>query len=206
MDASSVLQYVRIMPQRLHALALLACFAPGCGDDDDGTTATDTAASSTGASTAGEQDTTSTTGMSPTGSDGANTTAMGTGGTTSGSETSETSETGTSSSPDTTTRGGTTDPGTTTMTELGGPYDPCDVDQNCGPDLRCSQSRGYCTPDCADAEDCPIPETGDATIGCTQGSRGSLCWLSCSVDTTTCPDGMFCNDEFPGPPPGCEYP
>lgn len=191
------------MPQRLHALALLASLALGCGDDDEGTTATDTAANSTGSSTVGEHDATSTTETSSTGSGGSNTTATVTGGTTSGSETSGT---GASSSPTTTTRAGTTDPGTTTMTELGGPYDPCDVDQNCGPDLRCSQSRGYCTPDCADAEDCPIPETGDATVGCAQGSRGSLCWLSCSVDTTTCPDGMFCNDEFPGPPPGCEYP
>ncbi len=174
----------------------VACVAVGCGPDDSAveSAGTDAIAGTTDGTTAAEAGMTGST-NGPTGADG------------SGSDTTSTGE-GTGSTTDgVTSTSAESGSGASTGQAPGAAYDPCEADEQCDPELRCSQVTGYCTPDCdIDAMDCPPPRQGDSIQSCAETSNGSLCRLHCSVGTTICPDGMACNARFPGPPPSCEYP
>ena len=58
----------------------------------------------------------------------------------------------------------------------------------------------WCSMNCEDADGCPAPSSGDATVVCRGGGNGGMgfCMLSCE-DGATCPDGMEC---FMTPGPG----
>lgn len=179
--------------RQLGAAVLFLTVSFGCGDDTQSMPAdTDATGEPTGSSSAAASDgdaSSSGLGTSSTSMDASSegTTSEGIGSTGDPGSTSDASSTGNS-------------------TALGGPYDACQADTDCEPDLRCSAVAGYCTPACDMAVmDCPLPSSGDATPNCVKSSRGSLCRLSCS-DATVCPERMFCNDTFPGPPPSCAYP
>jgi len=170
----------------------------GCVVDDGGTEPGETDASTTGTATSASS-TSTMGGDSTTGPDAATSGSSGEGG---GSTTGAATTTGAVTS-----TGTESESAGSTGASLGGAYDQCDEDDECVAGLRCSQAAGYCTPACDMAKmDCPPPPSGDAVASCVKSSRGSLCRLSCSVDETTCPDGMFCNGMFPGPPPACDYP
>lgn len=53
----------------------------------------------------------------------------------------------------------------------------------------------FCHIECDVPEDCPVPETGNASRACERVIDGTSCVLSCA-DGETCPDGMVCDTEF----------
>ena len=57
----------------------------------------------------------------------------------------------------------------------------------------------FCEDPCDAPADCPVPETGTATVECTDTfADQASCMLSCA-NGETCPNGMYCADElFPG--------
>lgn len=94
---------------------------------------------------------------------------------------------------------------TTTGSSSGGPYSFCESDEDCDPGLHCNSFPNYCSPDCELEGPCPEPSSGDPSPSCANTNEGPYCRLSCSPGVTTCPDGMYCYDVFPGPPPACIF-
>ena len=87
-----------------------------------------------------------------------------------------------------------------TDTSTGGVVDPLVEYADCVggtcemPGNICSQVEGYqwCGQTCDSAQQCPLPESGNAPPICTFGLGEGRCALDCFDYSTTCPDGMTC--------------
>lgn len=79
-------------------------------------------------------------------------------------------------------------------------YPPCMEDDDCvAPYTLCWPSVDYgtpnfCTHECGDADECPVPTSGDATPSCEGPPQIDVCVLDCSVGE--CPGDMTCTDVF----------
>lgn len=171
---------------------IIACPGEGGDTDSDPTTGPGTGSASSTSEPSGttNQPTTGTSSTTTTGTSGDNTVSGGTSGdnTVSSGDTSGDASTGSS---------------TTTGTPAG-PYGPCSRPEDCEPTLHCVQLYNYCSPNCRESPDCPLPASGDAAPNCTDSSGGSYCRLPCS-GSTICPDDMTCIQVQPGPPASCGY-
>jgi hypothetical protein len=106
----------------------------------------------------------------------------------------------------------TTDPGTTTTEVTGSSdggssgepppesYPGCMADEDCSdPYTLCWPpmefgTPNFCTVECMDAGECPVPTSGTATPACEGPPGMNICALDCSEGE--CPDGMSCVDVF----------
>jgi hypothetical protein len=154
-----------------------------CVPLEDAATTTETATSSPETSSTSTADsTTEATGETATGETGLGST-----------DTGDTTDPG-----DTGATGTTSTDGTSTGAAPEPVYPPCDLssDPECPQDFDgCSSyssedgSGTHCTYSCTNADQCPMPESGTATMTC----GASLCRISCG-GAATCPDGMQCID------------
>lgn len=125
--------------------------------------------------------------------------------------TTDTADTGSESAEVTTDPDGTTTGETTSSTTTGASssstgepvaedYPACTADDECSdPYTLCwppenVATPNFCTLECEDADDCPIPSTGTATPVCEGPPGTDVCVLNCA--DAECPDGMTCVDIF----------
>lgn len=101
-----------------------------------------------------------------------------------------------------TSTGGTasTSDGSTSGEPPGESYPGCIEDADCpDPYTLCWPpidfgTPNFCTLECGDAGDCPLPTSGTATTVCEGPPGTDICVLDCSMGD--CPDGMSCVDIF----------
>lgn len=122
---------------------------------------------------------------------------------------SDTGSSGSSGSSDTGSSGEST--GGSTGSTASVPYAPCLNDLDCDNGLLCVNTdgikegidpRGFCSVPCNLTSECPIPDTGSATITCTYYGSSRMCMLTCAGGLT-CPVDLECLDvvyPIPGIP------
>jgi hypothetical protein len=82
---------------------------------------------------------------------------------------------------------------------VGCPLDDADVvcadEQGCIATDAVARTTGFCSQECAVANDCPDDVDGRTKV-CEQpsGASASLCYVTCPSASSTCPDGMVCAD------------
>lgn len=83
---------------------------------------------------------------------------------------------------------------------------PCRYDETAVEFTDGAATFSVCAPvGCGDADGCPIPETGTATIDCYRPAGVSTCRLRCASGET-CPDGMVCVPSADSSLTACAYP
>ncbi len=110
-----------------------------------------------------------------------------------------------------------------TGTGASGQWESCEVsrgDADCEQGLVCylptwppaNGGTGFCTTTCANVTECeqPADVTITSTIACGPTAAGDRwCRLDCTLEGSTCPDGMACEDVVPNPQQQvlvCRYP
>jgi hypothetical protein len=66
--------------------------------------------------------------------------------------------------------------------------------------MPCAVRNNYCVHPCTLDSECPLPATGNSVPRCNEGGLLTRhCVLPCD-ETTTCPDGLFCQStaDYPG--------
>ena len=112
------------------------------------------------------------------------------GGSSDGTETTDADTSGTDSTGDGSSSGG----------PVGDDYPTCMGDDECSdPYTLCWPpmdfgAPNFCTLECEDAKDCPVPTGGDAVPVCEGPPDTNVCVLDCTEGD--CPEGMACIDVF----------
>jgi len=178
-------------------MGVLACGSdPDESDDDTGESSGTDSGSNTGMTS---NSTTLTTTSTASTTDSTSTSAdTGPGDTSSADTTSD----GTEATTDPDTSG--TDTGTSDGSSSGEPpadaYPACMADEDCSePYTLCWPPKNFgtpnfCTLECTDAGECPVPTSGEATPVCEGPPDTNICVLDCTEGE--CPDGMNCVDIF----------
>lgn len=195
----------------MRKITVVCAVLSGCAFVEEGIPSDESSSSSSGGETFTQSETATmgTTGTSTSMSTTSSATSQGPSSTedsgASSGETSESSSTSEASGSETSTG------------ELANDYGPCSssMDPACSaPADTCVWTdgvddgiapAGWCARECNTADDCPVPETGTAEVGCTYyGELPLKCILRCS-DGATCPDGMVCLVHMFTPEFGNEY-